>query len=59
VWAESFEITNFDGSSPCAIIAFSSMGSSRMNSAEKLTVDCRMIDIVGGPVAREVTAPPC
>src|SRR3979490_2893393 len=43
--ARSFEITNCDGSSPCAIMACSTSGSLRMNSAENPpTVDCSVID---------------
>ncbi len=43
--ARSFEITNCDGSSPWAIMACSTSGSLRMNSAENPpTVDCSVID---------------
>src|SRR5437764_6702231 len=46
--ARSFEITNCDGSRPCASIASSSAGSLRMNSAENPpTVDCSVMDTVG------------
>src|ERR1700688_1931308 len=46
--AQSFEITNWDGSSPCAIMACSRSGSLRMNSAvNPPTVDCSVIGIDG------------
>ena len=48
--ARSLEITNCDGSSPCAIMVSSTFGSLRMNSPEKPPmVDCRMIDTIGCP----------
>src|SRR5450759_275486 len=43
--ARSFEITKRAGSNPCAIMACSTSGSLRLNSAENPpTVDCSMID---------------
>src|SRR5580692_2435450 len=48
VVAMSLEITNCEGSRPFRIMARSTEGSRRMNSAENPpTVDCRMIDMVG------------
>src|SRR5450631_2136554 len=47
--ARSLEITKLSGSSPCAIMACSTLGSLRMNSAENppSMVDCRVIDTAG------------
>src|SRR5450755_1173360 len=67
--ARSFEITKLSGSSPCAIMACSTAGSLRMNSAENppSMVDCSVIDtasltrkflpVLVGPSGREVQEP--